>query len=116
MSNEHPLLRRTLGTLVIDQGVIIRAWPEEEDRTRIEAAPGIDIGAIVKNPQTGRWSYDDELRTFLRIAGDPDFAEDDEAGNRLEELLPPLAELNAVIRERLARGPDSIIQTARGEV
>lgn len=93
--NIPPIFLRALGTLVIDEGVIIRAYPDGDDRTIIEVAPSLIAGAIVRNPQTGRWRYDSEMRAFLGIVGDPDFPTDHEAGDELEEWLPPLSQVRA---------------------
>lgn len=89
--------KRAMGTIVFDEGVEMRAYPEAEDRTEIEVAPGIRPGAIVHNYKTRRWRYDDMLRTTLGIRGNPDFPTDIEAADRIQEFLPPLSEVHAFI-------------------
>ena len=90
--------RRAMGILVIDKGVIIRAFPATESRTDIEIAPDHRAGAIVCDALTGRWRYDDVMRNALGIKADPDFATDAEAGQRLKDYLPPLSQVNAFVR------------------
>ena len=108
MEEASPYLHRSLGTLIFGDGVIIRAHPEQDDRTGIEVAPGMNAGAIVRDSQTGRWRYDSEMREWLGIIGDPDFATDAEAGGELENWLPPLSQLNAKV-VRLLRRPDGSV-------
>ena len=109
MEKYEKLFGRSIGTLIIDQGVIIRARPVNDDRTEIELAPDIDAGAIVRDPETGRLYYDVQMREILGIVETPDFETDLEAGNRLNEFLPPLSQVNAKARqiaaERRQRSP-----------
>ena len=95
--------------MIIDQGVIIRAGPVNDDRTEVELAPDIDAGAIVSDSETGRWYYDVQMREVLGIVQTPDFETDQEAGDRLNEFLPPLSQVNAKVRqilvERRQRSP-----------
>ena len=89
---------RAMGILIMDEGVTIRAYPNADDRTDVELAPGTAAGAIVRDPATGRWRYDQVMRRALGIKDDPDFATDYEAGGKLEEFLPPLSQILAFIR------------------
>ena len=89
---------RSLGTLIIGEGVIIRAEPATEDRTDIQVAPDTIVGAIVHDSETGRWRYDETMRMALGITENPDFATDAEAGKKLREFLPPLSQINALTR------------------
>ena len=84
-------LTRAMGTILFKEGVILRAYPLEENRTEIELAPNIRIGAIVRDPETGRWRYDDALRTALGIVKAPEFTTDCEAAESLEEFIPSLS-------------------------
>ena len=102
MENYEKLFGRSIGTLIIDQGVIIRAGPVNDDRTEVELAPDIDAGAIVRDPETGRWYYDIQMREVLGIVQTPDFETDQEAGDRLDEFLPPLSQVNAKVRQIVA--------------
>ena len=86
---------RSIGTLLIDNGIIIRAVCADDDHTFIEVAPGTPAGAIVRDPETKRWRYDSMMREVLHIAQDPDFTTDAEAGRQLRQYLPPLDELHA---------------------
>ena len=101
MGESNPYLYRSAGILLIDGGVIIRAYPEEDDRTKIEVAPSIVIGAIIRDNDTDRWRYDDDMRSFLGIVDNPDFATDVEAGNQLERSIPDLAQVLAKVRAML---------------
>ena len=95
------IANRAVGILVIEEGVIIRAHPTTEDRTDITVAPNdVIAGAIIRDPATGRWRYDETARRALGINGDPDFATDIEAGRELQEHLPPLPQ----VREFFGRG------------
>lgn len=94
---EHSWLDRSVGDLVMDEGVILRADPLSEDRTEIVAATDLNVGAIVRNSESGRWSYDAQLKAFLGIEGDPDFGTDAEAGNEMQDLIPSLAQVNQKI-------------------
>ena len=91
MEKYEGLFDRSLGTLIIDQGVIIRAGPVNDGRTEVELAPDIEAGAIVRDPETGRWYYDIQMIAVLGIGQTPDFETDQEAGDRLDEFLPPLS-------------------------
>ena len=110
MRDGRELLTRAVGTLIIDQGVIIRAFPEDENRTWVEFAPGIDAGYIVRDLETGQWCYDSQMRTVLGITKNPHFETDGEAGDSLQDYLPPLSELNELgrqtIRETRSRRPN----------
>ena len=87
-------MTRSMGILTMD-GAIIRAHPQTEDRTAIEFAPESHVGNIVREPDTGHWRYDEQLRTALGIKSNPSFATDYEAGKALSDHLPPLEQLNA---------------------
>ena len=104
MEQFKDMFDRAMGILVIDEGVIIRAYPETENRTEIELAPSVMVGAIVRNPKTGRWQYDDAMRMALGITKNPDFATDLEAGKRLLDFLPPLPQINAMVRRGSHKG------------
>ena len=92
------LLGRTLGILILDEGVILHAQVETEDRTRIEVNGEIPVSAIVRDSDTGRWRYDQSMRRALGIDTNPDFTSDLEAGNALQDCLPPLQQLREFIR------------------
>ena len=91
-------MTRAMGTLVFDEGVIIYVYPNRDDATDIVLAPGRRVGAIVREAESGRWRYDKTMRQALGIVEDPDFETDLEAGNRLEDFLPPLPQVNAMAR------------------
>ena len=98
-----PKSRREFGGLDPDQlqRELIRGLIKDDNRTAILLAPGDEnIGAIVRNPETGRWRYDDAMREVLGITDNPEFATDGEAGNELEHCLPPLEQLHDVLRQR----------------
>lgn len=97
---------RAMGILVIDEGVIIRAHPQTEDRTAIELAPDILVGNIVRDPESGRWRYDEQLVNALGLDGNPWFDTDLKAGRALKGHLPPLAQVNAFARGLLQRRID----------
>ena len=97
---------RAMGILVIDEGVIIRAYPQTEDRTAIELAPDTLVGNIVRDPESGRWRYDEQLVNALGLDGNPWFDTDYEAGGALRSHLPPLAQVNAFARGLLQRRID----------
>ena len=84
---------RAMGILLIGEGVIIEAYPETNDRTAIELAPGIFVGSIVRDSATERWRYDDELRSALGISANPNFETDAKAGGELRRHLPPLSQI-----------------------
>ena len=94
---------RAMGILILDEGVVIRAYPNAEDRTDIEANAGITVGAIVRLPGTGRWTFDEPMRRSLGIRDAPDFESDLEAGKNLREHLPPLSEVREKIRDLLRK-------------
>ena len=54
----------------------------------------MNAGAIVRDHETGRWRYDAEMREWLGIIDDPDFANDAEAGRKLRSLMPSLSQVN----------------------
>ena len=95
--SHHSIQYRSVGILVIDEGVILRAEPLSEGRTEILAGTGISVGEIVRNSESGRWSYDAHLRAFLGIEGDPDFGTDVEAGKEISDLIPSLGQVNEKI-------------------
>ena len=101
MRDGRELLTRAVGTLIIDQGVIIRAFPEDENRTWVELAPGIDAGYIVRDLGTGKWYYDSQIRAMLGITKNPHFETDGEAGDSLQDFLPPLSELNELGKQKI---------------
>ncbi len=101
------LMTRSMGTLIIESGVIIRAYPQTEDRTAIELAPESCVGNIVREPDTGQWCYDEQLRKALGIKNNPGFATDKDAGDALRDHLPPLDQVNAFARLLLRRGQTS---------
>ena len=101
MRDGRELLTRAVGTLIIDKGVIVRAFPEDENRTWVELAPGIDAGCIVRDLGTGKWHYDSQMRTVLGITKNPQFDTDGEAGDSLQDYLPPLSELNELGRQKI---------------
>ncbi len=108
---ETPIWERALGILVFDEGVIIHAYPDGPDRTRIEVGGGIGGGSIVRDPETALWRYDDDMRSTLNIAEDPTFKSDADAGRDLEDYLPPLPELRAsIIRKRRERDLRSVLE------
>ena len=72
---------RAMGILVLDD-VIIRAYPQTEDRTAIVMAETI-VGNIVRDPETKQWRYDEQLRMALGIKSNPSFDTDAKAGNAL---------------------------------
>ncbi len=75
------------GILVFDKGVIIRAYPVDKNRFQVVLAPDIDAGAIVRDAETGLWSYDEKMKAVLSIRNDPAFSTDIEAGKRLDEYI-----------------------------
>ena len=97
---------RAMGILVFDEGVIIRASPQTEDRTAIELAPNTHVGNIVRDPESGRWRYDEQLVKALGIDSNPQFDTDYEAGSALRSHLPPLAQVNAFARGLLSSRQD----------
>ena len=88
---------RSMGILLLDEGVVIRAYPNAEERTDIEVNAGIVVGAIVRVSDTGRWQYDESMRQALGITDNPDFENDLEAGKNLRHHLPPLPQVREVI-------------------
>ena len=91
------LISRSMGILVIDEGVVIRARPEKEHRTEIEVNDGHRVGEIVRDSTTGRWRYDETMRGALGITENPEFDTDYEAGDRIESYLPPLPQLRQFV-------------------
>ena len=71
---------RATGDLAISPPKILRAHPKTPNQTDIELAPFGRAGAIVRNPSTGRWQYDGQLRANLKMTKDPDFRTDYDAG------------------------------------
>ena len=71
---------RATGDLAISPPKTLRAHPKTPDRTDIELEPLGRAGAIVRNPNTGRWQYDGQLRANLKMSKDPDFPTDYDAG------------------------------------
>ena len=100
-------MTRAMGILVFGEGVIIRAYPQTEDRTAIELAPDNHVGNIVRDPESGRWRYDEQLVRALGLDGDPWFDTDYKAGDALRSHLPPLAKVNAIARGLLSSREDS---------
>ena len=96
--SHHSIAYRSVGILLTDEGVILRADPLPEGRTEIMASTGLIVGAIVRNSESGRWSYDAQLRAFLGIDGDPDFGTDAEAGRKMGGVIPSLAQVKEKIR------------------
>lgn len=96
--SHHSIAYRSVGILVLGEGVVLRAEPLPEGRTKIMASTGLDVGAIVRDNESGRWSYDAHLRAFLGIEGDPDFGTDAEAGREIPGLIPSLGQVNEKIR------------------
>ena len=82
-----PTTPRSMGILVIGEGVTIRAYPQAEDRTAIELAPDTPVGNIVRDPESGRWRYDEQLVNALGLDGNPWFDTDLKAGPRIEKPL-----------------------------
>ena len=96
---------RAMGTLKIGGGLVVRAVPQQEDRTDITLTGDIDAGAIVRDPDSGRWRYDDKMREVFGIGDNPDFATDGEAGKKLRKLLSPVewARLSRWVGDELRR-------------
>ena len=92
---------RSMGILLIDQGVVLRAYPNTEDRTDIEVNAGTKVGAIVRDSKTGKWRYTESLRVLLGLEDDPEFDSDLDAGKKLAAYLPPLAQVRENIRALL---------------
>ncbi|MYC27945.1 MAG: hypothetical protein F4X63_08160 [Nitrospira sp. SB0662_bin_26] len=90
--------KRAEGTILFEEGVILKAYPETENHTDIELAPGTIVGSIVRSPKTGRWRYDDTMRITLKIEANPDFSTDGEAANEIKKFLPPLTEIHALAK------------------
>lgn len=101
-----PTTPRSMGILVIGEGVTIRAYPQAEDRTAIELAPDTPVGNIVRDPESGRWRYDEQLVNALGLDGNPWFDTDLKAGRALRSHLPPLAQVNAFARGLLSTRQD----------
>ena len=95
-------LTRAMGIIVMGDGVTIRAYPQTADRTAIELAPDFLVGNIVRDPQSGRWRYDEQLVQALGIDGNPQFDTDYKAGLALKSHLPPLAQVTAFARALLS--------------
>ena len=92
------LWMRSRGTLVGRDGVIIYAYPVTEDRIEIELAPSIMVGAIVRDPKTGCWQYDDAMRQGLGMTENPTFATEAEAGKNIVKFCAPLPQINDLVR------------------
>ena len=92
---------RSMGILFFDQGVVIRAYPNEEDRTDIEVNAETKVGAIVRHSKTGKWRYTESLRVMLGLEDDPEFDSDLDAGKELAAYLPPLSQVRDNIRALL---------------
>ena len=84
--SEQPSMLRAMGGLVFDE-VIIEAWPDGTDRSEVTLRPDVNAGAIVRDPNTGRWRYDETMRRVLLIDQNPEFETDLEAGQQLREFI-----------------------------
>ena len=87
-----------MGIIFVGDGVIIKAYPETQNRTEIVVAPNTKVGALVRNPETNRWRYDDDMRAALGIEANPEFETGAEAGNELGTYLPPCSQILALMR------------------
>ena len=81
-----PSMLRAMGGLVFDE-VIVDACPDGPDRSEVTLRPDVDAGAIVRDPDNGRWRYDETMRRVLLIEQDPEFETDLEAGQKLREFI-----------------------------
>ena len=93
---------RSMGNLIINGGVIIKAWPEEEARTTVVGNGDVELGAIVRDGE-GRWRYDKSLRDAVGIEDDPYFETDKQAGDMLEDHIPSLERVRMMLSPRAAR-------------
>ena len=81
-------LNRAMGIIVMGDGsdlsgrILVTA-----DRTAIELAPDFLVGNIVRDPQSGRWRYDEQLVQALGIDGNPQFDTDVQGRSRIEKPL-----------------------------
>ena len=91
-----PLLR-AFGILAYGGGEFLMGYVVDDNRTDIRMQ-GLVIGGIVRDPGTGRWTYDKTLRDALAIADDPIFENDDEAAKDLQDRLPDDERMNKLAR------------------
>ena len=78
---------RAIGILYIGGGLILRGDAESDERTAIVVTGDIEVGGIVRDPDSGRWHFDDELLRWLPATDDSGFATDRDAAKRMREIL-----------------------------
>ena len=101
--SHHSIEYRSVGILLISDGVILRANPLAEDRTDVVVTGDIRVGAIFRDSTTGQWHYDGHLKTFLGIEGEPVFDTDAEAGRRMQGLIPSMVEVKEKLRRLIVQ-------------
>ena len=88
--------------LIVDDGVTAQGIDVSDDRTEIIlGAAKVEAGAIVRCPETGRWSYDRQLRLCFGIDGNPDFETRHQAGEAIQDHAIPMAQLRESLRHTL---------------
>ena len=99
----NKLLTRAFGLLADAGGAGLRGYVVDDDKTHIVMLDQV-LGSIVKDAGTGRWAYDEALRSALGIKDDPSFDTDGEAGDGLQERLPPDEQMRAFAQGLIESG------------